>query len=76
VFRGQYLSLSLSKRGVPYIKKTKRKKKASAKQKQEPHKKTEVRLSDFTKPVNLFDFTRAENWSDLVCPFCPILPSL
>jgi hypothetical protein len=33
VFRGQYLPLSLSKRGVPYIKKTKRKKKASAKQK-------------------------------------------
>jgi hypothetical protein len=22
-------------------------------------------LSDFTKPVNLFDFTRAENWSVL-----------
>jgi succinate dehydrogenase/fumarate reductase-like Fe-S protein len=34
VFRGQYLPLSLSKRGVPYIKK--RKKKASAKK--EPHK--------------------------------------
>jgi hypothetical protein len=77
VFQGQYLPLSLSKRGVPYIKKTKRKKKASAKQKQEPHKKkSEVRLSDFTKPANLSDFTRAENWSDLACPFCPILPSL
>jgi hypothetical protein len=41
MFRGQYLPLSLSKRGVPYIKKTKRKKKASAKQKQEPHKKNQ-----------------------------------
>jgi hypothetical protein len=81
VFRGQYLPLSLSKRGVPYIKKKqkerKRKKKASAKQKQEPHKKkSEVRLSNFTKPVNLSDFTRTENWSDLACPFCPILLSL
>jgi hypothetical protein len=36
VFRGQYLPLSLSKRGVPYIKK---KKKASAKQKKSRTKK-------------------------------------
>jgi hypothetical protein len=38
MFRGQYLPLSLSKRGVPYIIK-KRKKKASAKK--EPHKKNQ-----------------------------------
>jgi hypothetical protein len=65
VFRGQYLPLSLSKRGgVPYIKKErKRKKKASAKQKKsrtKKRKKSEVWLSDFTKPVNLADFTKAE----------------
>jgi hypothetical protein len=75
VFRGQYLPLSLSKRGIPYIKKTKRKKKASAKQKraaQNKQKKSEMRLSDFTKPANLSDFTRAENWSDLACPFVPL----
>jgi hypothetical protein len=39
VFRGQYLLLSLSKRGIPYIKK--RKKKASAKNR----KKSEVSAS-------------------------------
>jgi hypothetical protein len=33
-------------------------------------------LSDFTKATNLSVFTRAENWSDLACPFCPILPRL
>jgi transposase len=37
VFQGQYLPLSLSKRGVPYIKK--RKKNASAKQKKSRTKK-------------------------------------
>jgi hypothetical protein len=60
VFRGQYLPLSLSKRGVPYIRK--RKKKASAKQKRaaQKRKKSEVWLSDFTKPANLADFTKAE----------------
>jgi hypothetical protein len=48
----------------------KRKKKTSAKQK-EPHKKekkSEVWLSDFTKPANLADFTKAKTgliW--LVC---------
>jgi hypothetical protein len=106
VFRGQYLPLSLSKRGVPYIKKTKRKKKASAKQKRAaqnkqtknqkcgcpilpslwtypilPGLKTSLillvrscrsDLSDFTKPANLSDFTRAKNWSDLACPFVPL----
>jgi hypothetical protein len=92
VFRGQYLPLSLSKRGVPYIKKTKRKKKASAKQKRAAQNKKYQKcgcpilpslltypilprlklvrsglsiLSNFTKPVNLSDFTRAENWSVL-----------
>jgi hypothetical protein len=71
VFRGQYLPLSLSKRGVPYIKK--RKKKASAKKRAAHNKKkSEVRLSDFTKAKNLSVFTRAENWSDLACPFVPL----
>jgi hypothetical protein len=72
VFRGQYLPLSLSKRGIPYIKK--RKKKASAKKKSRTKhkKKSEVRLSDFTKAENLSVFTRAENWSDLACPFMPL----
>jgi hypothetical protein len=60
VFRGQYLPLSLFKRGVPYIKKTKRKKKASTKQKKSRTKKSEVWLSNFTKPANLSDFTKAE----------------
>jgi hypothetical protein len=47
------------------------KKKASAKK--EPHKKkSEVRLSNFTKAENLSVFTRAENWSDLACPFVPL----
>jgi hypothetical protein len=42
-------------------------------QKKEPHKKkSEVRLSDFTKAENLSVFTRAENWSDLACPFMPL----
>jgi hypothetical protein len=54
------------------LKKTKRKKKASAKQKRAAQKKSEVRLSDFTKPVNLSDFTRAKNWSDHACPFVPL----
>jgi hypothetical protein len=53
-------------------KERKRKKKASAKQKRAAQKKSEVRLSDFTKPANLSDFTRAENWSDLACPFVPL----
>jgi hypothetical protein len=35
VFRGQYLPLSLSKRGVPYIKKKKEKRQV---QNKEPHK--------------------------------------
>jgi hypothetical protein len=97
VLRGQYLPLSLSKRGIPYIKKTKRKKKKEKgkcktkkratqnKQKNQtcgcpilPSLRTYpilprlklVRsglsvLSDFTKAVNLSDFTRAENWSVL-----------
>jgi hypothetical protein len=40
----------------------KRKKKASAKQKRaaQKRKKSELWLSDFTKPVNLADFTKAE----------------
>jgi hypothetical protein len=42
VFRGQYLPLSLSKRGVPYIKK--RKKKASAKK--EPRKTKNIKKSE------------------------------
>jgi hypothetical protein len=74
VFRGQYLPLSLSKRGVPYIQKQKERK-MQVQNKKEPHKikkKSEVRLSDFTKPANLSDFTRAENWSDLACPFVPL----
>jgi hypothetical protein len=33
-------------------------------------------LSDFTKVANLSVFTRAKNWSDVACPFCPILPRL
>jgi hypothetical protein len=36
------------------------KKKASAKQKRAAQKKSEVWLSDFTKPANLSDFTTAE----------------
>jgi hypothetical protein len=44
------------------FKKTKRKKKASAKQKRAAQKKSEVWLSNFTKPVNLSNFTRAKNW--------------
>jgi hypothetical protein len=72
VFWGQYLPLSLSKRGIPYIKK-KRKKKASAKKRAAQNKKKlEVRLTDFTKAENLSVFTRAENWSDLACPFVPL----
>jgi predicted DNA-binding helix-hairpin-helix protein len=61
VFQGQYLPLSLSKRGVPYIKK--KKEKGKCKTKKELHKKekkSEVWLSDFTKPVNLADFTKVE----------------
>jgi hypothetical protein len=61
VFRGQYLPLSLSKRGVPYIKK--KKEKGKCKTKKEPHKKrkkSEVWLSNFTKPANLADFTKGE----------------
>jgi hypothetical protein len=51
----------------------KRKKKASAKKKAAQNKKkSEVRLSDFTKAENLSVFTRAENWSDLACPFVPL----
>jgi hypothetical protein len=49
----------------------KRKKKASA-QKRAAQKKSEVRLPDFTKAENLSVFTRAENWSDLACPFVPL----
>jgi hypothetical protein len=72
VFRGQYLPLSLFKRGVPYIKKQKERKR-QVQNKKEPHKKKlEVWLSDFTKPTNLSDFTRAENWSDLTFPFVPL----
>jgi hypothetical protein len=67
VFRGQYLPLSLSKRGVPYIKKTKRKKKkekgkckTKKRATQNKQKKSDVWLSYFTKPANLSDFTTAE----------------
>jgi hypothetical protein len=56
VFRGQYLPLSLSKRGVPYIKKIKRKKKASAKQKQEPHKKIRSAVVRFYQACELIRF--------------------
>jgi hypothetical protein len=69
VFRGQYLPISLSKRGVPYIKKKKEKGKCKKKSRT---KKSEVRLPDFTKAENLSVFTRAENWSDLACPFVPL----
>jgi hypothetical protein len=108
VFRGQYLPLSLSKRGVPYIQKQKERKR-QVQNKKEPHKikknqkcgcpilpslrtypilpglKTgpillvrlcHSNLSEFTKAANLSVFTRAKNWSDLACPFCPILPRL
>jgi hypothetical protein len=112
VFRGQYLPLSLSKRGVPYIKKKKEKeRKRQVQNKKEPPrlrtypkcgKKNQkcscpilpslrtypilpglktglillVRscrsdLSNFIKAANLSVFTRAENWSDLACPFLP-----
>jgi hypothetical protein len=71
VFRSQYLPLSLSKRGVSYIKKKKEKeRKRQVQNKKELHKKekkSEVWLSDFTKPVNLADFTKAETgpiWLD------------
>jgi hypothetical protein len=86
VFRDQYLPLSLSKRGITYIKKEKERKN-QVQNKKEPHKKNQkcgclilpslrtypilprlklVRsglsvLFDFIKPVNLSDFTRAEN---------------
>jgi hypothetical protein len=65
VFRGQYLPLSLSKRGgVPYIKKRKKKKEKgkckTKKSRTKKRKKSEVWLSDFTKPANLADFTKAE----------------
>jgi hypothetical protein len=33
-------------------------------------------LPNFTKAVNLSNFTRAKNWSDLACPFWLILPRL
>jgi hypothetical protein len=49
-------------------KRKKKKKKASAKQKRAAQKKIEVWLSDFTKPMNLADFTKVETgpiW--LVC---------
>jgi hypothetical protein len=29
-------------------------------------------LSDFTKAGNSSVFTRAENWSELACPFMPL----
>jgi hypothetical protein len=59
------------------LKKTKRKKKkekgkCKTKKSRTKQKKSEVQLSDFTKHANLFDFTRAENWSDLACPFVPL----
>jgi hypothetical protein len=61
MFRGQYLSLSLSKRGVPYITKRKKEKGKCKKKSRTKQKKSEVRLSDFTKAENLSVFTRAEN---------------
>jgi hypothetical protein len=35
-----------------------------------------LHLSDFTKAENSSVFTKAENWSELACPICPILPRL
>jgi hypothetical protein len=55
-----------------HILKNKKKEKGKCKTKKSRTKKSEVRLSDFTRPVNLSDFTRAENWSNLACPFVPL----
>jgi hypothetical protein len=41
VFQGQYLPLSLSKRGVPYIKKKEKARKRQVQNKKEPHKKNQ-----------------------------------
>jgi hypothetical protein len=108
MFRGQYLPLSLSKRGVLYIKKNKKKEKGRCKKKRATQNKKNQKcgcpilpslrtypilpglktgpillvrscrsdLSNFTKAPNLSVFTRTENWSDLACAFCPILPRL
>jgi hypothetical protein len=82
VFRGQYLPLSLSKRGVPYIKKTKRKKKASAKQKRAAQNKKNqkcgclilpslrtypILLGLKTGPILLVRFARFYQGYELVC---------
>jgi hypothetical protein len=100
VFWGQYLPLSLSKRGVPYIKKKERKRQVQKKSRSKKIRSAVVQfyqgwelihflpglktglillvrlcrsdLSDFTKAKNLSVFTRAENWSDLACPFVPL----
>jgi hypothetical protein len=58
-----------------HILKKQKERKRQVQNKKEPHKtkkKSEVQLSDFTKPTNLSNFTRAENWSDLACPFVPL----
>jgi hypothetical protein len=58
------------------LKKTKRKKKASAKQKKSRTKKIRSVVVRFYQACELIRFYHDWNWSDLACPFCPILPSL
>jgi hypothetical protein len=84
VFRGQYLPLSLSKRGVPYIKKIKIKKKnekGKCKIKKEPHKKIKSAVVRFYQACELIRFYQGWKlvWSCLsvrAARTCPILPRL